>query len=213
MEPSRALFRRAPDAWYRRQELRCGPNRWPGLGQRKSAAVRQRDGVEAGPVGSQRKNLLLIDLRRQGYAREEFRYHNDCRSGPGLAQDAEETTKGSVPILPKGRGKNNDVAFIALNAAYEEGLSAAIIVGYPSEVVARIRTPMPVIIRASHHQAWIDPITTVEEACELMKPLDERVMTAYEVGLAVNRISNDEPGCIAPLVSAELATLSSGTSA
>jgi putative SOS response-associated peptidase YedK len=78
-------------------------------------------------------------------------------------------------------------------------LSAAIILGDPSGIVAAIRAPMPVILQQADYQAWLDPIATVEEAHALLEPFDEGSMTAYEVGRAVNSPRNDAPECIAPL--------------
>lgn len=61
---------------------------------------------------------------------------------------------------------------------------------------------MPVILDAGDYGAWLDPANDRDVLQSLLKPFPEGPMAFYRVGLTVNNVRNDDPGCIQPLASA-----------
>jgi putative SOS response-associated peptidase YedK len=78
-------------------------------------------------------------------------------------------------------------------------LSAAIIVGAPNALAARVHDRMPVIILPEDYDRWLDPETSIDEARAMLRPYDAAKMKAYEVSRAVNSVKNDSEECIQPV--------------
>lgn len=83
--------------------------------------------------------------------------------------------------------------------AGEDILSATIIVGPPNELTAPIHDRMPMILKSSDYDQWLDKETAIEDARAMLKPCDPELMKAYEVSRAVNSVKNDTEECITPL--------------
>lgn len=74
------------------------------------------------------------------------------------------------------------------------------IITSPSNALVRpIHDRMPVVIDPGAYAAWLDPATSAEAARELLgiSPVDD--WQAEAVSTHVNRASNDDPACIAPI--------------
>ncbi|GIN93614.1 hypothetical protein J22TS1_46650 [Siminovitchia terrae] len=70
--------------------------------------------------------------------------------------------------------------------------SCTVITTKPNELVKDIYDRMPVILNSEDELAWIDKsITDTDLLNDLLKPLDENLMEAYEVSGLVNSNSID----------------------
>ena len=67
-------------------------------------------------------------------------------------------------------------------------------------VVAPVHHRMPVILSPQHYHQWLDCRQADPVVLQaLMRPLPDRLLSAYAVSTLVNRPANDDPGCIQPL--------------
>lgn len=67
-------------------------------------------------------------------------------------------------------------------------------------LTAEIHDRMPVIVRPEDRSRWLDPQLAIEERRDLLLPFDPDSMEAVAVSTHVNRVSNDDPGCVEPMV-------------
>ncbi len=84
--------------------------------------------------------------------------------------------------------------------AGENLLSATIIVGPPNELTAPIHDRMPMILKPSDYDRWLDRQTSIDDARAMLKPYDPDLMKAYEVSRVVNSVRNDTEACIELIV-------------
>ncbi|OXM88112.1 SOS response-associated peptidase [Paenibacillus rigui] len=78
--------------------------------------------------------------------------------------------------------------------------TCAILTTEPNEVVAKVHTRMPVILRHEDESVWLNrSMTSAEELLPLCKPYAAKEMISYEVDPVVGNVRNDGPECIAPL--------------
>ena len=78
--------------------------------------------------------------------------------------------------------------------------SFTIITGPPNDLVAPIHDRMPIVLDRSVWSAWLDPSLPAEGARALLGIPPVEDWRAEPVSKLVNVATNDEPGCIAPLV-------------
>ncbi len=76
--------------------------------------------------------------------------------------------------------------------------TCAILTTNASEQMSIIHNRMPVMIRQSEFDQWINKETTVEILEKLMQPFDAKLVM-YPVSTKVNNPSNKEPDCINPV--------------
>jgi putative SOS response-associated peptidase YedK len=77
--------------------------------------------------------------------------------------------------------------------------SAAIVTTKPNELMAKIHTRMPAILRPEDERTWLDPTLSEADARQLvLKPLDANKMEAYPVAPLVNSWENEGPRLIEP---------------
>jgi putative SOS response-associated peptidase YedK len=70
--------------------------------------------------------------------------------------------------------------------------SCSVITTHPNELVQDIHDRMPVILKPEDEKIWLDPsITDTTKLHHLLKPLDHRLMEAYEVSPLVNSPKNN----------------------
>jgi putative SOS response-associated peptidase YedK len=81
----------------------------------------------------------------------------------------------------------------------EEIVSACMIVGQPNPLVSGVHDRMPVMLLAEDYDQWLDPNSSLEELRALLRPYDAKLMEAYAVNRAVNRVKNDNEQCIEPI--------------
>jgi putative SOS response-associated peptidase YedK len=66
----------------------------------------------------------------------------------------------------------------------------------PNAIVAGIHDRMPVILRPTDYDRWLDPgITNPLRVSDLLQPFDARLMRCYQVSERINRPENDDPEC------------------
>ena len=65
-----------------------------------------------------------------------------------------------------------------------------------NDVVRPVHDRMPVILPTECYAEWLDPATPVKRLLVLLKPYPAELMTAREVGSAVNSPRNDGPECL-----------------
>jgi putative SOS response-associated peptidase YedK len=69
-----------------------------------------------------------------------------------------------------------------------------------NDLVGRLHDRMPVILRPSDFQAWLNPDEVAAESLiPLMKPFEPQAMDEYEVSKMVNRPAYDSPALIEPV--------------
>jgi putative SOS response-associated peptidase YedK len=81
-----------------------------------------------------------------------------------------------------------------------EGIvSTAILTTDANALMARIHDRMPVIIAASHYDAWLDPRTPAPALRDLMQPCPSEWLEAYPVSLRVNNPRADDERVLEPV--------------
>jgi putative SOS response-associated peptidase YedK len=75
--------------------------------------------------------------------------------------------------------------------------TAAIVTCGPNELMARIHTRMPAILRRDDEALWLDP--TFTDAETLLQPYPADEMEAYAVASLVNSFQNEGPELIQPV--------------
>lgn len=117
----------------------------------------------------------------------------------------------------KGTGKDKEPFFVRLKSGQpfgfaglwerwtdkqtgQEVLSCTIITTEANELVSRIHTRMPVILRPESYRNWLRQDTApVKDLVECLKPYDAGAMEAYRITRLVNNPKNDSPECIRPV--------------
>lgn len=85
----------------------------------------------------------------------------------------------------------------------EEMDTAAIVTTDANKTLAAIHNRMPAIIPPEAFDLWLDTDRVdAKTAAALIAPAPESVMEVYEVSTAVNRVANDTPALIEPVVHA-----------
>lgn len=75
--------------------------------------------------------------------------------------------------------------------------TCSIITTVPNSLMADIHDRMPVILKPEDEPTWLDPsIQDVNQLNQLLKPLPEEWMEAYEVSALVNSPKNNSPNLI-----------------
>jgi putative SOS response-associated peptidase YedK len=65
-------------------------------------------------------------------------------------------------------------------------------------VIAAIHERCPVILPPESFPAWLDPQTTPDDAERLLRPPPDDLLEMVEIGLAINKVANDEPSVQEP---------------
>lgn len=74
-----------------------------------------------------------------------------------------------------------------------------IVTAAPTELVARIHTRMPVILRKEHFARWLDPSPMAEpEFLEITKSYPADAMREHEISTYANNVKHEGPECLAP---------------
>lgn len=78
--------------------------------------------------------------------------------------------------------------------------SCSLLTTHANAVVAPVHHRMPVMLSAPDYAQWLDGRHFDQAALQaLMRPLPDRLLSAYAVSTRVNRPVNDDPDCIRPL--------------
>jgi putative SOS response-associated peptidase YedK len=65
-----------------------------------------------------------------------------------------------------------------------------------NELTREVHDRMPVILDPASYDLWLDlGMRVVDEASELLKPLNARSMRCYPVSTRINHVVNDDEGC------------------
>ena len=79
--------------------------------------------------------------------------------------------------------------------------TVALVTTPPNDLAARIHDRMPLIVAPENYVAWLDPRNADPRALQaLVRPYPAERMIAHPVGLRVNRLENDDPALVEPLV-------------
>lgn len=82
--------------------------------------------------------------------------------------------------------------------------SCSILTTTPNAVTSSVHDRMPVILDPDSYDLWLDPgMRDTDEASELLKPCDARLMRSYHVSSRINRVANGDEECSAPVELAE----------
>jgi putative SOS response-associated peptidase YedK len=83
----------------------------------------------------------------------------------------------------------------------EELESAAIVTTNANRLLAPIHARMPVILAPEAFDLWLNTgDVDAKTAAALIAPAPEDLLEAYEVSSAVNRVANDDPKLLEPVV-------------
>ena len=78
--------------------------------------------------------------------------------------------------------------------------SCTILTTTPNAVTATVHDRMPVILRPTDYDLWLDPgMTDPAMVADLLKPFDANAMRSYPVGNRVNSVVNDDEECAKPI--------------
>jgi putative SOS response-associated peptidase YedK len=78
--------------------------------------------------------------------------------------------------------------------------SCSILTTTPNAVASAVHDRMPVILDRGAYDLWLDPgMRDVNEASELLKPFDARLMRCFAVSPRINSVANDDATCSAPV--------------
>jgi putative SOS response-associated peptidase YedK len=91
------------------------------------------------------------------------------------------------------RADHQPFAFAGLASSWG---TVAIVTTAASPSLAELHDRMPVILPPDAEQAWLAPRTSIDAACDLLRPFPETA--AVPVGPAVNDARYDGPGCLEP---------------
>ena len=80
------------------------------------------------------------------------------------------------------------------NPATEDWLqSFSIITTDPNELTATVHDRMPVILKPSDYDRWLDRTEVERPPIDILRPYEAAEMTAHEVDPRVGNVRNDEP--------------------
>ncbi len=89
----------------------------------------------------------------------------------------------------------------------EELDTAAIITTAANRTLAAIHERMPVFVAKEAFDLWLDCANVeADVAAALIRPADDKLLEAYAISPAVNRVANDSPALIAPAAAAPAAS-------
>ncbi len=78
--------------------------------------------------------------------------------------------------------------------------SCTILTTTPNDLLLGVHDRMPVILPPEQHERWLDPaMQDMTRAISMLRPYDSTRMRRYPVGRQVNLVTNDDPGCCAPV--------------
>jgi len=79
--------------------------------------------------------------------------------------------------------------------------SCALITTDANDIVRPIHDRMPVILEPQSYKKWLDPeVQETRELKELLTPLSAEKMKTYPVSTLVNKVENNGPECVAPVI-------------
>ena len=76
-------------------------------------------------------------------------------------------------------------------------IGACLVTTTPNPLVAEVHDRMPAILPREHYAEWLDPETDEDRLLALLRPFPAELMTARDVGPAVNSSKVDSPECVA----------------
>ncbi|MBD3318339.1 hypothetical protein GF342_00335 [Candidatus Woesearchaeota archaeon] len=69
----------------------------------------------------------------------------------------------------------------------------------PNSVMKKIHDRMPVILKKSDEEAWMNPTSSETALQKLLKPFSSSQLVAYEISTLVNLPTNDNPAVVQPV--------------
>lgn len=97
------------------------------------------------------------------------------------------------------------IAFAGLYEQNDEvGPNAAFITTEPNGLVKQLHSRMPVILNREDYSRWLDPRTPPEELRSLLVPFPAPAMTDNIINPFVNKVGNEGPQCLEPVIEMDL---------
>lgn len=78
--------------------------------------------------------------------------------------------------------------------------SCAVLTTTPNSRIATVHDRMPVVLHGQRWEYWLASDTTPDDAAGLMEPAPDGLLDLRPVGTAVNRVGNDGPELVEPVV-------------
>jgi putative SOS response-associated peptidase YedK len=78
--------------------------------------------------------------------------------------------------------------------------SCAVVTTEATPTLRTIHHRMPVILDDDAIGRWLDPATPANDLLALMKPAPDEMLEAFPVSTAVNRVANDDPSLVEPIM-------------
>jgi len=168
-------------------EKRLGPMRWG------FASSSPKD-PKAAPINARAETVATIPLFRDAFRRRRCLVVAD-----GFYEWRREDSRKTPYFIRLRSGRPFGFAGIWTFGRTADGARAptcAIMTCPPNARIAEIHDRMPVILPAAVHDRWLDPSAEQPELRQLLTPLPDDEMEAYEVSTAVNSARHDSPECV-----------------
>jgi putative SOS response-associated peptidase YedK len=155
-------------------------------------------------IGSRMINARADTVAEKPAFREAFRRRRCLMVTDGFYEW--QKTNGRKQPYFIGMKDESPFAFAGLWECWEDPFSGpvescALITTDANDVVRPIHNRMPVILEPVSYEKWLDP--KVEDPAELkdvLVPLPALKMKAYPVSTLVNKVENNSPECLAPVI-------------
>lgn len=104
-----------------------------------------------------------------------------------------------------GLADGEPYAFAGLCESWKRGAepplrSFSILTTDPNELMEGIHTRMPVILKPTDYDRWLDPGLASHPPLDLLRPFDADKMKAWPVSPRVGNVRNDDPTLIVPTI-------------
>jgi putative SOS response-associated peptidase YedK len=115
-----------------------------------------------------------------------------------------KTTKGKIPMRIRLKSQE-PFAMAGLwerwkDAEGKELRTFTIITTEANEALQPIHNRMPVILKRTDEEAWLDPKAQATRLTALLAPYPAEEMEAYEISKLINNAAVNTPDCVAPAV-------------
>jgi putative SOS response-associated peptidase YedK len=154
-------------------------------------------------IGSRMINARADTVAEKPAFREAFRRRRCLMVADGFYEW--QKTNGKKQPYFIGMRDESPFAFAGLWECWEDPFmgpieSCALITTNANDIVRPIHDRMPVILEPKTYEKWLDPDAKDMKLKELLVPLPAEQMKTYPVSTLVNKVENNGPECVAPVI-------------
>lgn len=96
-------------------------------------------------------------------------------------------------------GRGGVLAFAGLHERWGDLSTFTILTTTPNSVVAPVHDRMPAVLPPEEWDVWLDLDAEVADVLPLLRPAPAALLRARRVSTRVNRVENDDAGCVEPV--------------